>query len=160
MSHQVQEHEIRFALFTRNLWNVSLTKDNLCLLDRNEDIKILTHGKADYAKPQWILDATDIYLQQGNPNVIQVDWTDVAGLGLITPIYKARDAGEYHKNHCIHQQLFAMFSSVLLCKADSENPQKTCIPPGKDSLDGSFLGRSLCGVYGQACEGSVECFRW
>lgn len=94
-AHQVQEHEVRFALFTRNLWNVSITKDNLCILDPNEDIKILSHGKAADAKPQWILDATDIYLQQGNHNVIQVDWTDVAGLGEIVPIYKARDAGEY-----------------------------------------------------------------
>lgn len=97
-SHQVQEHEIKFSLFNKNVYNVSLTKDNLCeVVDPNEEVRILVHGRGYFPRPDWIPIVTETWRQLGNYNVIQVDWSDVSGLDGDVPIYKANEAGKKRK---------------------------------------------------------------
>lgn len=93
-AYQVQEQEIKFSLFNKNVYNSSLTADSVCDVDPNEDIKVLVHGKGNSALPSWIPEMTENFLRLGNHNVIQVDWSAVSGLGDDLPIYKASDVGE------------------------------------------------------------------
>lgn len=91
-AYQVKEHDIKYTLFNRYVTELPLTKNNLCYIDRNEDIKFLVHGKGNSSKPSWIPTTTEFYQQLGNSNIVQVDWTAISGLEGEWSLYKTNDA--------------------------------------------------------------------
>lgn len=85
---------MKFTLYNRNVSGVLLNEETLCSINPNNEIKVLVHGKGSSPDPSWIADVTESYLQLGDYNVIQVDWSELSGQSDPTPIYKATDAGK------------------------------------------------------------------
>lgn len=75
---------------------MQLTKDNICALDPESNVKILIHGRGPYSNSStyWVGELTNIYLSLDNYNVIHVDWTKLAAELNPIPLIHATNVGK------------------------------------------------------------------
>lgn len=91
--YQVQEDEITFYLYNNNVSDLKLTKDNLCAVDPNKHIHFVVHPRGSSRNNSYVIEATEIYLEIGDYNVIQVDWSRLAAQPDYVPRDGTSDAG-------------------------------------------------------------------
>lgn len=94
-AYQVLEDDVKFYLYTREVSGLQLTKENICEVNPNYDVKVLTHGRGPYSNSStyWVGELTNIYLSLDNYNVIHVDWTKLAAEPNPIPLIHATSVG-------------------------------------------------------------------
>lgn len=72
--------DVNMYLFTRSypVNPVVLTLDNAALLNNGKPIKIVIHGWQNNGLMNWLNNTRLAYLQKGDFNVVQVDWSAIA----------------------------------------------------------------------------------
>lgn len=68
-----------YFLFNKEYYNVQIDQETLDYVDSSLPIVFLIHGWVADSNDSWVSDLTDVYLNQGNYNVITVDWSGPAG---------------------------------------------------------------------------------
>lgn len=96
--YQVEEDEITFYLYNSEVSDLKLTKDNLCAVDPNKDIHFVAHGRGGNRNISFVVEATEVYLEVGDYNVIQVDWSKLGAQPDYIPRDGSADAGIKHSN--------------------------------------------------------------
>lgn len=96
--YQVEEDEITFYLYNSEISDLKLTKDNLCAVDPNKDIHLVAHGRGGNRNISFVTEATETYLQIGDYNVIQVDWSKLGAQPNYVPRDGSADAGTKHSS--------------------------------------------------------------
>lgn len=86
-----------FYLYNREISDVKLTKDNLCELDPNKEIHFVVHGRGSSRNLSFVVEATETYLEIGDYNIIQVDWSRLAAQSDYIPRDGSSDAGNCGK---------------------------------------------------------------
>lgn len=90
LTNDVTEDQVTFFLYNRESYRngVQLTDDNLNLVNKTKPLHFLIHGWIASRNTSWFIEATDAYLNKGDYNVIQVDWSEPAS----QPVEDSRNA--------------------------------------------------------------------
>lgn len=116
--YQVQEDEITFYLYNKDISNLQLTKENLCELDPSKEIRFVVHPRGGSHTNPFVLEATELYLEIGDVNVIQVDWSRLASQPDYIPRDGTADAGWLQKISFLSITLNG--SRLFCCKIDKK----------------------------------------
>lgn len=147
--YQVQEDEITFYLYKRNVEDLKLSKDNLCNVDSDKDVHFVVHARGVSRNTSFVGESTQIYLRTYDCNVIQVDWSRLAAQPGYIPRDGTSDAGK--PSFTIKNDLLTYFSQRLFyCKINSKTAQTPvdsfrAVPSGRTfagSAGGLFCGEA------------------
>lgn len=72
--------------------------DNLDIIDVDRPFFVLIHGWSVDSNVTWVIELTDDLLDQGDYNIITVDYTPIANLDYISAVADSPSIGKYYKN--------------------------------------------------------------
>lgn len=88
--------DVIFYLSTNEYNRTLLDEDNLDTLDVDLPFFVLIHGWSTNSTVDWVIDLTAELLDQGDYNVIAVDYTPIAELDYISAVADSPAIGNYH----------------------------------------------------------------
>lgn len=91
----MQKDDVTYYLFNSESYNVQLNNNNLDLIDVSLPINFLVHGWSGDSNDSWIYELVDLYLENGDVNVITVDWSGPAGDFYPTSVKEVKEIGKY-----------------------------------------------------------------
>lgn len=96
--NDVKNDDVTFFLSTRNNPSPTQISNNIKEVDVAKGTKILIHGWLESHNRTWYEKLTEEYLQNGDLNVIQVDWQRVARSSYVSSAQNCKLVGQYLKN--------------------------------------------------------------
>lgn len=93
----VKPDEVNFFYFSNDANNTEIyTNDSsLGYVDVTLPIAVIVHGWEDDSNDTWVEVLTDLYVAQGEYNVITVDWAEPADSFYIVSVEDVRAVGEF-----------------------------------------------------------------
>lgn len=87
--------DVKFYLSTKDQNRTELNYDNLDAVDVENPTVFLIHGWTKSCNDSWVCESTAELLQQGDCNVIAVDYTPISQLDYFSAIRDAKYVGKY-----------------------------------------------------------------
>lgn len=94
MSCDVRD-EVKFFLSTQYQNRTELTYDNLNAVNVENPIIVLIHGYSVGSNVTWVIELTELLLEQYDYNIIAVDYAPIAKLDYISAVVDARAVGKW-----------------------------------------------------------------
>lgn len=86
--------DVKFFLSTREQNRTEINEDNLALVEAENPTFVLIHGWMAESNDTWIIEVTDELLEQGDYNVIAVDYTPIGQLGYVAAVVDSKAIGK------------------------------------------------------------------
>lgn len=91
----VSPDEVNFFYFSSDENNTQITADDgLEVVDVSLPIAFIIHGWEDDSNDTWVEDLTDLYVKNGEYNVITVDWAEPADMFYVASVEDVKSVGK------------------------------------------------------------------